>query len=136
MTDLQVVGVVAGSMQEIDTTAPKAKRRSKQPVAPEKSLSVKSLPGWVQGKFVSNLVPTVLDALGTHNNPFVHDSDDGMVLQCVQDAVGLVFPEQAYTADKSCKIFKIVSTIFDSHPLSKSLTFPTLHSLVDTPAHV
>ncbi|KAH9948380.1 hypothetical protein B0H21DRAFT_242801 [Amylocystis lapponica] len=100
--NLRIVDVSDG-----ETIPSNRQRKPRTPVAPAKSLSRETLPGWIKPDFETKLLPTIIDTYGAEDNPWKLDGDNDDFLDVAQNALDLVCPRQHHTLAKSDKIYAI-----------------------------
>ncbi|KAH9930566.1 hypothetical protein B0H21DRAFT_826106 [Amylocystis lapponica] len=94
--------------EESNHLIPQPKRRAKTAVPGEKSMSFDSLPEWVKPKWKTAFIPTVLDIVGSQENPWELDRTvDVGLLTLLQDVLDMVYPEAHEVIDNKSKIFRI-----------------------------
>ena len=78
-------------------------------VSDEKSLSINSLPDWAKPYWKSQFVPSLLDLVGSEENPWETDwKQDNTFIQMLQDIVDALYTGTHYSVEKNCKIFHMV----------------------------
>jgi len=89
-------------------TLPKP-RAARNVVSDEKSLSINSLPDWAKLYWKSQFVPSLLDLVGSKENPWDTDrKQDNTFIQILQDIVDALYTGTRYSVEKNCKIFRMV----------------------------
>ncbi|KAH9911254.1 hypothetical protein B0H21DRAFT_714342, partial [Amylocystis lapponica] len=85
------------------------KRAAKSVVSEDKSLSYESLPEWAKVHWRLVLIPTLLDVIGSQENPWEFDrqSNSDPLLALIQELVDSIYPEDHEDLDSKSKVFRI-----------------------------